>query len=284
MSLRDLPEAPSFPKPQAYAPQLDVSAVERWQPDIVAVDRDPDTTITIFDTIGEDPWSQGGGVTPRRIEGALRSIGDREVTVEINSPGGDFFDGLAIYNLLRTHPQRIRVRVLGMAASAASVIAMAGDEIEMSDVSFFMIHNAWSLAMGNRHDMRDVADTLEQFDGAMGSLYQSRTEESAEQVAQWMDAETWFDGNRSVELGFADRLFASDQVTTDEASASARQGLKAMQIIDTRLATTGMPRSQRRALVAEVKGGTQDAALTVTHDAGAELVKQINALTESLKS
>ena len=105
-------------------------------------------SISIYDSIGEN-W-EGTGVTAKRISAALRAIGDKDVVVNINSPGGDFFEGVAIYNLLREHQGRVTVQVMGLAASAASVIAMAGDEILMGDGSFLMIHNAgpWPSAIG----------------------------------------------------------------------------------------------------------------------------------------
>jgi ATP-dependent Clp protease protease subunit len=123
--------------------------------------------------IGQDPWT-GEGVTSKADRGALRPSARSDVTVNINSPGGDFFEGIAIYSLLREHPHNVTVKVMGLAASAASIIAMAGDKIEISDIGFLMVHNAWALAVGNRHDMREAADTLEPFDDAMAGLYAAR--------------------------------------------------------------------------------------------------------------
>ena len=120
-------------------------------------------SISIYDSIGEN-W-EGTGVTAKRISAALRAIGDKDVVVNINSPGGDFFEGVAI-SKLREHQGRVTVQVMGLAASAASVIAMAGDQILMGDGSFLMIHNAWAVAIGNRHDMADAAKLLEPFDTA----------------------------------------------------------------------------------------------------------------------
>ncbi|KLB48562.1 peptidase, partial [Xanthomonas euvesicatoria] len=104
------------------------------------------------------------GVTARRVAGALRAMGKGPVTVNVNSPGGDMFEGLAIYNLLREHDGEITVKVLGLAASAASIIAMAGDTVQIARAGFLMIHNAWVMAVGNRNDLIEVADTLKPFD------------------------------------------------------------------------------------------------------------------------
>lgn len=154
MSLRNLPEIRADHRLGAAQFDLRPDAIERWQPDVRAAS-EGDATISIYDAIG-DNWD-GTGVTAKRIGAALRNIGARDVTVNVNSPGGDFFEGVAIYNLLREHQGKVTVRVMGLAASAASVIAMAGDEILMGDGSFLMIHNAWAVAIGNRHDMADAA-------------------------------------------------------------------------------------------------------------------------------
>ncbi|HYI43671.1 MAG TPA: head maturation protease, ClpP-related, partial [Sphingomicrobium sp.] len=133
--------------------------LDRWSEDgagirAVAVG---DNVITMFGEIGEDFWSDNP-ITAKKVAAQLRAIGDRPVEVQINSPGGDMFEGIAIYNVLREHPQEITVKVMGMAASAASIIAMAGDRIEIGAASFLMIHNCWVMAIGNRHDMRETAD------------------------------------------------------------------------------------------------------------------------------
>jgi ATP-dependent protease ClpP protease subunit len=96
-------------------------------------------------------------ITAKGVAAQLRAIGDRPVEVQINSPGGDMFEGFAIYNVLREHPQAITVKIMGMAASAASIIAMAGDTIEIGAASFIMIHNCEVVAVGNRHDMAETA-------------------------------------------------------------------------------------------------------------------------------
>ena len=106
-------------------------------------------------------------MTARRIAGILRALGPGPITVNINSPGGDVFEGIAIYNLLREHDGEVTVNVIGLAASIASVIAMAGDNIRIAKSAYFMIHNAWTIAMGNRNDMQKVVDTLGSFDGTI---------------------------------------------------------------------------------------------------------------------
>lgn len=227
-------------------------ALELWNPAIRAA-ADDGNGINIFDVIGESFWDEG--VTAKRIAGALRAIGNQDVVVNINSPGGDMFEGLAIYNLLREHPGNVTVRILGLAASAASVIAMAGDEIQIARAGFLMIHNAWTCVCGNRNDLREIADYLEPFDRSMADIYQARTDGDLDEIRKMMDVETWIGGSEAVETGFADALLPSDTVTEDESVG----GLAAAKL-DIALAKAGMPRSERRRLLKEFKSSTHTAA------------------------
>jgi len=154
--------------------------------------------IDLYDEIGY--W----GVSAKDFHNTLKNITASRIELSINSPGGDVFDGIAMYNDLLNHPAEIVVNVTGLAASAASLIAMAGDKIVMAANSFLMIHNAWGLAVGNRNDFRDLADTLEQIDGALRDTYVARTGVEASEVGAMMDAETWLKADAAVDLGFAD--------------------------------------------------------------------------------
>jgi len=280
MSLRSLPKIEAQRLPEVCAFQPDEHALQRWDAAVKAAETD-NATISILDVVGSDMF--GDGVTSRRVSAALRAIGDREVTVDLNSPGGDFFEGVAIYNALRAHPRKVTVRVLGIAASAASVIAMAGDEVQIGKAGFMMVHNAWVIAIGNRHDMAEAAATMEPFDDAMASVYADRAGVEKARAAEWMDNETWFNGEQAVEAGLADSYLPADMVQEDQARAASVQGVNATRRLDTMLAKTGLPRSERRALLAEVKGGTHDAASTVTHDAD-EVAALITGLRSTLQS
>lgn len=252
MTLRTLPTIKAFDRSQAdeLSPVPKDDALARWKPGVHARTQD-DASISIYDVIGEDLWS-GEGITAKRIAGALRSVGSKDVTVNINSPGGDFFEGIAIYSLLKEHPHKVTVRVMGLAASAASVIAMAGDEIQISEIGFVMLHNAWAVALGNRHDMRGAADTLEPFDDAMAGLYASRAGVEKAEAAGWMDAETWFNGQQAVEAGIADGFLPSTEIEeTADVSAKARAAARR---IEAALSRQGMPRNERRSLIGEVAG------------------------------
>jgi len=164
----------------------------------VAQQDDDHADIVIYDEIS--PW----GVSALQVREALSHISAPQITVKINSPGGDVFDGITIHNDLRSHPALVNVKITGLAASAASIIAMAGDTIEMIDNAFIMIHNAWTLAIGDRHDMTAMADVLNEIDGALARTYANRTGIDAGDIAEMMDAETWLSGESAVEKGFAD--------------------------------------------------------------------------------
>jgi ATP-dependent protease ClpP protease subunit len=148
MSLKKLPQIKALKEPSGYSWDVPSDALARWS-DTVSAAKDEPNTITIYDPIGEDPWD-GSGFTAKRMAGALRSIGQNDVTVKINSPGGSVFEGFAIYNELANHPAKVTVEVMGIAASAAAYIAMAGDDIRMGLGTFIMVttHGAlwWATA------------------------------------------------------------------------------------------------------------------------------------------
>lgn len=264
MSLKTLPQAKAFERPSAYVWDTPSDALDRWAEKPNAAEADDPNTISIYEAIGEDMW--GDGFTARRMAGALRSIGSNAVTVNINSPGGDMFEGLAIYNLLRDHPAQVTVKIMGVAASAASFIAMAGDRILMGKGSVMMIHNAWGAVIGNRHDFSDAASVFETFDASMASIYAARTGLEETEVMAMLDGPTrasdgtYMTADDAIAKGFADADFEAPAAPRSETQTQTTS----LRRLDAALAKTGMPRTERRALLGEVKGGTQDAASTVT--------------------
>ncbi|MDI6477308.1 head maturation protease, ClpP-related [Cronobacter dublinensis] len=254
MTIKSLPAAPEGRPFAREKPDLPAAAMERWNGSIRAA-RDGDNSISIFDVIGADYW--GEGVTASRIAGALRSLNGEDVTVNINSPGGDMFEGLAIYNLLREYDGKVTVKVLGLAASAASIIAMAGDEVQIGRGAFLMIHNCWVYAMGNRHDLAQIATDMAPFDKAMSDIYQARSGLEAATVDKMMDGETYIGGSEAVEKGFADSLLSADEIADDDESPVA-----ALRKLDALLAKANTPRSERRKLLKALSGSTPGAAAT----------------------
>lgn len=258
MTIRKIPSAPQLARHPNVSCDIAPHALERWNPDLRSAEaadgKTDNTKISIMDVIGQDFWT-GEGVTAKRVSGALRAIGNKAVTVEINSPGGDFFEGLAIYNVLREHPKDVTVKVLGLAASAASVVAMAGDTIQIARAGFVMVHNVWVLAIGNRNDLRDVADWLEPFDTVAADLYAARTGLSAKEVAKLLDNETWIGGSDAVDKGFADELIPSDQIESKAKNEAITGQVAAQRRADIALAKgEKLPRSMRRHLWKEING------------------------------
>lgn len=261
MTVKSLPAAPEGRPFARENRDLPSSAMDRWNGSIKAAKSD-DNSISVFDVIGAD-W-YGDGVTASRIAAALRSIGGADVTMNINSPGGDMFEGLAIYNLLREYEGKVTVKVLGLAASAASIIAMAGDEVQIGRGAFLMIHNCWVYAMGNRHDLQQIAADMVPFDKAMNDIYSARTGLDAATIDAMMDAETYIGGSDAVEKGFADRLLSADEIADGDDSPAA-----ALRKLDAMLAKTDAPRSERRKLLKALTGGKPGAAATPEGMSGA---------------
>lgn len=277
MTIRQLPVAPAGRPCAGVTSEPQPSALERWNGGIRAAS-DNDNSISIFDVVGRDYWDEG--VTAKRISGALRSMNGADVTVNINSPGGDMFEGLAIYNLLREYQGKVTVKVLGIAASAASIIAMAGDDIQIGRGAFLMIHNCWVVAMGNRHDFSELSNSLEPFDAAMADIYSARSGLDITTVQQLMDAESYIGGSDAVEKGLADSLLSADAVSDGDDSPSA-----ALRKLDALLAKTNTPRSERRKLIKALTGNTPG-AVTDSHGkpGAAEEIKPetLNSLESAL--
>lgn len=285
MSLRNLPEAKTFARPQNFQWDAPSDVLAKWaETPSNAASEDP-ATITIFDVIGEDFWT-GGGFTAKRMSAALRSIGNNPVTVQLNSPGGDMFEGIAIYNMLRAHKAKVTVEVLGWAASAASIIAMAGDEIRMGLGTFMMVHNAWGVVVGNRHDMAEASTLFEGFDSAIADIYEARTGRARKDIEKLMDAETFMGPTEAVEKGFADAIddtLGAD--TGDEAKNTADRGLMARRQTEAALAKAGFSRSVRAEMLSELTSpAARDAGRALAaRDAGVDLTA-VRQFIETLKT
>lgn len=156
--------------------------------------------IAIFDEIGF--W----GVTAKDFISQLKGLKGQSISLSINSPGGSVFDAIAMYNALRNSGKHITVRVMGVAASAASLIAMAGDKIVMPENTFMMVHNPLADTYGNAEDHREIADVLDKIGASLIATYCKRTGKSEDEVKALLDAETYLTAAEAVELGFADEL------------------------------------------------------------------------------
>ncbi|WP_367138867.1 MULTISPECIES: head maturation protease, ClpP-related [Streptomyces] len=156
--------------------------------------------VSIYDEIGY--W----GVTASDFIAELKAIDSSEITLRLNSPGGEVFDGIAIMNALRSHPARVTTHVDGIAASISSVIAMAGDRIVMQPHSQMMIHDGSGLCIGNAADMREMADLLDKQSDNIAGVYAERAGGTVKQWRSKMLAETWYSAQEAVEAGLADEV------------------------------------------------------------------------------
>ena len=221
--------------------------------------REDVAVISIYEEIGY--W----GVTADNMRRQLDSIDAKEIELRLNSPGGDVFDGIAIYNDLLSHPASVKVKISGLAASAASLIAMAGDTIEMADTAFLMIHNAWAVAMGDHQVMAEMQEMLRKVDGSLARTYQLRTGASEDEVREWMDAETWFSAEEAKDAKFIDQIINAEQPKAlFDLSMYARVPGKLKRQIEAGLRDAGL--SQREAKAAISEGFPQRDAGSKTRD------------------
>lgn len=171
-----------------------------------------EATVYLYDAI--DPWF---GIDAGAFVKSLSEISAKTIHLRVNSPGGSVFDAEAIQTALQQHKARVVAHIDGMAASAATYIALAADEVEMSDGAMFMIHNAWIVAFGNAAELVDTATLLEKIDANILRDYQAKTGKSTEQLKAWMDAETWFTAQEALANGFVDRIHGNTGEQDDKA-------------------------------------------------------------------
>lgn len=182
-----------------------------------------EATVYLYDMIvGSDLQAEfWGGVSPQAFAQQLAAITAGTIHLRINSPGGDVFAARAIEQTVREHPANIIVHIDGLAASAASFIAMAGDEVRIADGAMFMIHKAWTLGFGNADDFVDLAALLEKIDGTLADTYAKKTGKDRAELLAMMADETWLTGAEAVEAGFADRLAGDDAQGQSDAKEAA---------------------------------------------------------------
>ncbi|WP_370839005.1 head maturation protease, ClpP-related [Phascolarctobacterium faecium] len=168
----------------------------------------PERTLTLSGVIAEESWFDDE-VTPQLFKEELMS-GTGDITLWINSPGGDCIAAAQIYNMLMDYKGNVTVKIDGIAASAASVIAMAGTKVIMSPVSMLMIHNPMTMAMGDTKEMEKAISMLSEIKESIINAYELKTGMSRAKIARLMDAETWMDAHKAMELGFADEMLQRD--------------------------------------------------------------------------
>lgn len=180
---------------------------------------DTEAHVYVYDVI--DAW---WGASAAALVTALQAAGDRAVHLHINSPGGDVFEARAMAAAVVAHPGKVTSHIDGIAASAATYLAMAANEVRMTDGGLFMIHNSWTIAWGDKAELRDTANLLEKVDGSLAADYARQTGKPLDQVVAWMEATTWFTAAEAKDAGFVDAIDANTKRdgAADSASASAQ--------------------------------------------------------------
>jgi ATP-dependent Clp protease, protease subunit len=191
------------------------AAKERKPLNLVRAEGSDVATLYIYDVI-DAYW----GVSAIDVAKAIAGLGkDVELHLRVNTPGGDVFEARAIKTAIEQHAGRTVAHIDGLCASAGTAIVSGADEVEIVAGGFYMIHNAWTFAMGDKNAMRETAALLDKIDEVIVSDYTKRTGKTAAEVIAWMDAETWFTAEQAVEHGFADRLAESAEKSSAKASA-----------------------------------------------------------------
>lgn len=191
--------------------------------EVVAADDGESVTVYLYDAIVADDMTAEwwGGVSAQSFAKTMAGITAPTVHLRVNSPGGDVFAARAMEQAIRECSATVIAHVDGYAASAASYLVLAADEVEISKGGFFMIHKAWTVCMGNAKDFQDTATLLDKVDESLVTTYADETGQDPDQLREWMTAETWFTADEAVQYGFADRIAESTDKTQAKWDLSA---------------------------------------------------------------
>lgn len=186
---------------------------------VEAADGDAEAHVYVYDVI--DAW---WGCSAAALVEALAACGDRAVHLHINSPGGDVFEARAMASAIAAYPAKVTSHIDGLAASAATYLALSANEVRITDGGLFMVHNSWTIAWGNKNELRDTADLLDKIDGTIAADYARKTKKTMDQVKAWMDDTTWFTAAEAKDAGFVDAIDTNTKREADDKSAQAAAG------------------------------------------------------------
>ena len=172
-----------------------------------------EATVYIYDEISY--W----GVDANQFAKDFTDIKAKTIHLRVNSPGGSVFDGLAIFNTIQQHKSTVIAHIDGLAASIASVLVLAADEVQMAKNAFYMIHQPWSMVIGTSEDMRKEADLIDKVDGSIIQTYVDKTGKKESEIVDMMNEETWLTAEEALEMGFADSIFEDKKEETKDAMA-----------------------------------------------------------------
>ncbi len=204
------------------------------------VKNEDNRTIYFDGYIAQDSWFDDD-ITPKKFKAELLSDSG-DISVWLNSPGGDVFAASQIYTMLKEYAGKVSVRIDGLAASAASVIAMAGDEIIMSPVAMMMIHNPATVIFGEAADLQSGIKMLSEVKESIINAYEQKTNLPRNKISNMMDAETWFSAQKAVELGFVDKILYAPE-TND-----AKEGFIFDKMTVTNSLINKLPKSQKESV------------------------------------
>lgn len=176
--------------------------------------KDGKYVLTLSGNIRERYWSEDKCIDAKLIKDSLDEITD-DIVIKLNSPGGDVFQGIEMYNYLKDHPSHITVEVTGVAASAATFLVAGANKVIMNVGTTLMIHEASTFAWGNKSDIKKAYDSLLTIDESILNIYIEKTEQSAEQLTEWINQEKWFTADEAVKYGFADEVKKEKKTTND---------------------------------------------------------------------
>ena len=212
--------------------------------------------LEIYGTIAEESWFDDD-ITPKMFRDELHA-GEGDITVWINSPGGDCVAASQIYSMLMDYRGNVTVKIDGIAASAASVIAMAGTKVLMAPTALLMIHNPATIAFGDHEDMKKAIDMLDEVKESIINAYEIKTGQSRAKLSHLMDAETWMNANKAIELGFADDILTDEKLAVDVPAYAFSGKAVENRLLNkiTAKARTAEPKEEPKAPVAEEKPQT----------------------------
>jgi len=183
---------------------------------------DAEAHVYVYDVI--DQW---WGASAAALVEALAGLGDRKLHLHINSPGGDVFEARAMAAAVVAYPGPVHAHIDGLAASAATYLAMAGNTLDITEGGMLMVHESWTLAYGNKRELQRTGDLLDKIDGLIAADYARQTGATLDQVVAWMEAETWFTPQEALDAGFVDAVVPNTKRDTADPAAAARWNLSA---------------------------------------------------------
>lgn len=210
--------------------------------------------LTLSGNVQKKYWRDDDVINAKDIREALDTVTD-DIVIKLNSPGGDVFEGIEIYNYLKDHPSNVTVEVTGLAASAATFIVAGADEVIMNVGTSLMIHEASAFAWGNKQDIQKTLNALETIDDSILAIYSDKTGQSVDQLREWMNEEKWFTADEAVEFGFANSVKRDEQQEEPQDIASMIQDAVAVAMANAQAFNNFVQEPKRKSLVERLKKG-----------------------------